>query len=58
MCAKSDVGFKAISGATVQYVSEEERIVRFKYMCGEYPGMSEAVFNAKITKIRKSTGRP
>lgn len=55
---KSDYGLSASSGATKQQISEEERLVRWKYAQGEYPDMTEKQFKVMINKIRKSTGRP
>jgi hypothetical protein len=39
-------------------VSEEERLVRWKYAQGEYPDMSERQFKIMVNKIRESTGKP
>ena len=55
---KSDYGLSANSGATKQQVSEEERLVRWKYAQEEYPDMSEKQFKVMINKIRVSTGKP
>jgi len=56
--AKSDVGLPAKSGATQQCVSEEERILRWKWMCGEFPGMSAKELLKKVYKVRKETKKP
>lgn len=55
---KSDCGLPANSGATQQCVSEEERIIRWKYAMGEYPGMTEKQLNRRINAIRKETNKP
>ncbi len=55
---KSDYGLSASSGATKQQVSEEERLVRWKYAQGEYSDMAEIQFKIMIDKIRKKTKRP
>jgi len=55
---KSDYGLPANSGSTQQQISEEERIFRWKYGFGEYPGMEPTEFNEKIEEIRKRTGKP
>lgn len=39
-------------------VSEEERIVRWKYAMGELPGVSEEDLNKRIEEIRYRTGKP
>lgn len=39
-------------------ISEEERIIRWKYALGEYPDMTEAELQTKIVDIRKKTGKP
>ena len=60
---KSEHGLRANSGATVQCVSEEERILRWEYANGELPGkrggiMEKMEFNSKIFEIRGRTGKP
>jgi hypothetical protein len=39
-------------------ISEEERIIRWKYACGEYPDMTLIEFRDKIQEIRERTGLP
>jgi len=56
--AKSDCGLPSNSGSTKQLVSEEERTIRWKYACGEYPDMPEAELQTKIIEIRERTGKP
>ena len=39
-------------------VSEEERLLRWKYGMGELPGMTEKELLSRINQIRKETKKP
>ena len=63
---KSNYGKPARIGYTKAYgeaydkafMSEEERILRWKREMGELPELSEEQFNEYINEIRKETKRP
>lgn len=55
---KSEYGLPANSGATKQCVSEEERILRWKWANGELPELSLEQFTEYVREIREHTGKP
>ena len=55
---KSDYRLPANSGATKQCVSEEERILRWKWANKELPELTEEQFAEYITEVRIKTGKP